>query len=305
MSCPARRCSPMNAGRGQHRPQVGVLGRRDRRRHADEDRHRPQRGGHPPVTTTAQPAVEGGREPVIRDVVDRGPSGIQLGDATGEGVDPFDLESGLDEGDRQRQAGIPESDDGHAAVLVSRSPPTSCVGATSARSIAVEPMSVRQPGWPAADRRRSIVDGRPGPGRRIGRRPTMRVCSSDRTRTRGGPVRSSSSRPPVASASSAANVVAQRLGRSLRNAPAGPWGRTSVRPARRRRTAPRGASRPGAGRRCRSAACRGRGRRAGRGRAPGRRSGPARPCRARTGRPCVPSAAASRMSQAASGMVMK
>ena len=103
-------------GGGQDRREVRVLGRGDRRRDAHEDR---VRLGHRRVDRRddTHAAIQRGTEPLVGDVIDRGGPRQELGDAAGQGVDAFDLESGLREGDGQRQADVAEADDGHATVL--------------------------------------------------------------------------------------------------------------------------------------------------------------------------------------------
>ena len=69
-------------------------------------------GGDDPEATG-----EGRGEPLIRDVVDRRGPGVELRDAAVVGVDPLDLESGLHEGDRQRQSDVAQADDGDPSIL--------------------------------------------------------------------------------------------------------------------------------------------------------------------------------------------
>ena len=66
--------------------------------------------------TTARPLLERRPESVVRHVVDRRVVGVELGDATGEGVDAGHGQARLGERDGQRQADIAEADDGDVAV---------------------------------------------------------------------------------------------------------------------------------------------------------------------------------------------
>ncbi len=102
-------------GGRQHRPEIRVLGAGDRRRDADDDdvgigQVRGRR------VDDAEPAVDGGAEAIVRDVVDRRPAGVQLRDPAVVRVDPLDLETGLDERDREGQADVAQAEDGDPAV---------------------------------------------------------------------------------------------------------------------------------------------------------------------------------------------
>ena len=96
--------------------EVGVLGRGDRRRDADEDRVGLGEVGLGRRDDT-EAAVQGGYEALVGDVVDRGRAGVELRDAAGVRVDAFDLQPGLGERDGQRQADVAQADDGHAPVF--------------------------------------------------------------------------------------------------------------------------------------------------------------------------------------------
>jgi hypothetical protein len=97
------------------RAEIGILRAGDRRRHAHDDDVRLGQVGrrrlHDPEARR-----KGRREALVRDVVDRRTAGGELLDARGVGVDPLDLEAGLDEGDRERQPDVAEADDRDAAI---------------------------------------------------------------------------------------------------------------------------------------------------------------------------------------------
>src|SRR6202142_3168413 len=116
-SCPARSAGRIVSGGRQARPEVRVLGVRDRRGHADKARLRPpQRGVGGRVALQA--GRQGRRQPLVGDVVDRRRGGAQLGHARRAGVGPDDATAGFHERDREREPDVAEADDCDGGVLV-------------------------------------------------------------------------------------------------------------------------------------------------------------------------------------------
>ena len=102
--------------RTQDRPEVGILGVRDRGWHANHEDVRLRKVGDV-GGGDRQPVAQRVRQAVAIDVVDGRVPGIELVDAPPVRVDPGDVESGLRECQRERQAHITEPDDRDLLVL--------------------------------------------------------------------------------------------------------------------------------------------------------------------------------------------
>ena len=96
----------------------------------------------------AHPGVERCLQPVVTDVVDgRGPR-VELADTAMECVDALHRKASLREGDRQRQSGVSQSDDGDAVIdtLGAGRPRGGCVSRGGVRTFQT------RSGWPHSRR---------------------------------------------------------------------------------------------------------------------------------------------------------
>ena len=249
ISWPARSWSRMNAAAARTAPRsgslvvvIGVGTHTNTRVHLREGRL--GLGDHAQV-----PALERGREPLVGDVVDGRPPGVELGDAVGGDVDAVDEMPGLGERDRQRQTDVAETDHCHAGVGTSWRE-------DSARGAATRPAHVRAYARAAASGLHDAAAVGVAEARRRGQaeRPledVVRAGPADAARRRataasGGAVVQIGRASMPARSSDARTVVAGRPGAR----PIGPGRR--VQPERRVGPATRGGAGTRPGRRARS-----------------------------------------------------